>query len=124
MTNNKLRDYYNYEALRALVAFVMMMFLLAISLDVSYYNVQKFNLDSGLNLAASTGAEGLPNSQLARSLTLNVANSQGIPLEPYQVQIDRGNHWVQADMKAQYETMYLKYVGIKRIPIDGHALEF
>ena len=124
MTDYKMNNHRNYEALRALVAFFLLIFLLAACVDVGYMTAKRYNLEGGLALAASTGVEGLPNPHLARSLALNIANSQGIPLQSYDVMIDPGNRWVQVNMRDYYDTMYLQYIGIKRIPIDVHVFDF
>ena len=124
MTDYQMRNHRNYEALRALVAFFLLLFVLAACLDVGYLGAKRYNLQEGLEVAASTGVMGLPNPHMARSLVLNVANSQGIPLQPYDVLIDPGHKWVQIDMRDYYETMYLQYIGIRRIPIDVHVFDF
>ena len=124
MTDYKKRDYYNVEALRALVLFVMLMFLIAVCVDVGYYNAKRYGLEEGLAVAVATGVEGLPNPQLARDLTSNVANSQGIPLHSYDVMVDPGHKWLQVDMRDYYDTMFLGYVGIKRIPFNVHVFDF
>jgi len=124
MTNLTNREYRNFEALRALIAFVCMLFIIAACLDVGYYNAKKYNIQKGLEASVLTGVMGLPNVPLARHLTLNVANSQGLALEPYEIMIDPNGRWIQVDKLDYYDTIFLCNVGIKRIPINAHVFEY
>lgn len=124
MTDYKKRERRNYEALRALVAFICMIFIIAACIDIGYYNAKKYNLQKGLEVSALTGLQALPNAKLAKHLTLNVANSQGLALRPNEVIVDPQGQWIQIDKKAYYETMFLNKIGIKRLPIRAHVFDF
>lgn len=127
MTDTKIqkrRDYHNIEAIRALGMFIVMLFVFAICLDVGYYQAKKFDMQSSLNLAIMTGVEALPDKHRATTLTMNVANSLGQNLRPWEIVYDLNNKWLEVDKSGSYETMYLKYIGIEQVPINIHIYDF
>lgn len=124
MTERKMRDYYDYEALRGLVAFFLMLFVVAICLDVGYLQAKRFDMQGSINLAAMTAVEALPNAEQARDLAMNVGNSQGMPLLPWDVNVDPNHRWLEVEKTDYYDTMFLKYVGVDRIPIHVYAFDF
>ena len=123
MTDPKNRDYYNIEALRGLVAFIVMLFVCAVCVDVGYLQAKKFDMEGSLTLAAMTGVEALPDTHRATHLTMSVANAQGMALAPWEINYDPNRRWIEIDKSGYYETMFLKYVGIDRIPIRVHVFD-
>lgn len=124
MTDPKTRDYYDYEALRGLVAFCAMLFVFAICMDVGYMQAEKYQIEAGLSTAAMTAVEVMPDAHQAVTVAMNVANSQGLQLFPWEISTDPNQHWLEIDKSTQYDTMYLKYVGIRSIPINVHVFDF
>ncbi|MCD6218252.1 hypothetical protein J7L05_10420 [bacterium] len=124
MTDTKTREYHNVEAVRALGMFIVMLFVFAVCMDVGYYQAKRFDTQSSLNLALMTGVEALPNTHRATTLTMSIANSLGMNLQPWEVSYDTNKRWLEIDKSSSYETMYLKYIGISRIPINIHIFDF
>lgn len=124
MTDTKTREYHNVEAIRALGMFIVMLFVFAVCLDVGYYQAKRFDTQSSLNLALMTGVEALPDTHRATTLTMSIANSFGMNLQPWEISYDVNKRWLEIDKSSSYETMYLKYIGISRIPINIQIFDF
>ncbi len=124
MTDTKTRNYHNIEAIRALGMFIVMLFVFAVCLDIGYYQAKRFEVQSSLNLAIMTGVEALPDTHRATTLTMSVANSFGMNLHPWEIAFGTNKKWLEVDKSSYYETMYLKYIGINRIPINVHIFDF
>jgi len=124
MTDPKNIEQRNIEALKALIFFILILFVIAGSLDLGYLNAKKYNMIKGLEIAAWAGVQGLPDVNAARHLTLNVANSQGLALKPSEIKIDPKGQWIQIDKRDYYETVFLYHVGINRIAFHAHVFGF
>ena len=124
MTDPKTREYYNLEAIRGLVGFCAMLLMFAICLDVGALQAMKQEMDTGISLAAMTAVEAMPDTNRAVTLAMNVANSQGLELHSWEITTDPDHRWIEIDKSGEYDTMFLKYVGIDRIPIIVHAYDF
>jgi hypothetical protein len=124
MTDQRIINYHNFEALRAMVAFMFLFFIVATCVDYGYYQAQKFNIEGNINLAVMTGVEVLPDTREARTLVMSMANSQGVPVEPWEVSFDSDHRWLQVDKSDNYRTMFLKYIGVRQIPINVHVFDY
>jgi hypothetical protein len=124
MTDPKTRESYDYEALRGLVAFCAMLFVFAICMDVGYMQAEKNEMEVGISSAAMTAVEVMPDAHKAVTVAMNVANSQGLQLYPWEISTDPDRHWLEIDKSTQYDTMYLRFIGIKSIPINVHVFDF
>jgi hypothetical protein len=124
MTDNRKNAYYNYEAMRALVAFFMLLFVVAFSVDVGYLQAKKFEMQGNVNLATMTAVEALPDIAEAKNLAMNIANSQGTPLQEWNIKFDENKRWLDVEIRENYEPMFLKYVGIERVALRVHAFDF
>ena len=124
MTDNKSTEHYDVEAIRAFGMFLVMLLFVAMCVDFGYYQAKRFEVDSSVRLAAMTGAQALPSRHNAQKAAGSVAHSLGVPLLNWEVKFDQDNRWVQIDKSMFYETMFLKHIGVKQIPITAHAFSY
>lgn len=124
MTDHKSTEYYDLEAIRAFGMFIVMLLFVAMCVDFGYYQAKRFEVSSSVRLAAMTGAQALPSRHDAQHAAASVANSMGVPLLNWEITYDDQNNWLEIDKSMFYETMFLKHVGIRQIPITAHAFSY
>ena len=111
-------DYY----IRTTAQLGMMVAVLMLCADIGFAQAQQYELQGTANMAAIVAAHQLPNDDAAVKAAAAYMRSNGVP-NPENHVVVTGSDMVTVDLDAPYNTMFAKWLGIKRVPLRAYAQE-